>query len=109
MLLVAALDRSLLASLDESARQRGADIAALVDADRLADLPTFGSAVAQVVDDQGRVRAATPGGDRLVPLLEPEELAAAQVGAAVPLPGARLGDADPYTASSWRRDRRRID
>ena len=37
VLLVAALDRSLLASLDESARQRGADIATLVDADRLAD------------------------------------------------------------------------
>ena len=34
VLLVAALDRSLLASLDESARQRGGDIAALVDADR---------------------------------------------------------------------------
>jgi signal transduction histidine kinase len=97
MLLVAALDRSLVASLDESARQRGGDIAALADAGRLADpLPTFGSAVAQVVDEQGRVLAATPGGDRLVSLLEPAELAAARAGAAVTLAGSRLGDSDPY-------------
>ena len=97
IVLVAALDRSLLASLDESARQRGGDIAALVDTGRLADpLPTFGSAVAQVLDEQGRVLAATPGGDRLVALLEPAELSAAQAGDAVTLAGARLGDSDPY-------------
>ncbi len=97
VLLVAALDRSLLASLDESARQRAGDIAALVDAGQLADpLPTFGSAVAQVVDDEGRVLAATPGGDRLVALLEPAELTAARAGEAVALPGARIGDSDPY-------------
>ena len=49
-----------------------------------------------MLDKQGRVLAATPGGDRLVALLEPAELSAAQAGDAVTLAGARLGDSDPY-------------
>ncbi|HEY9408727.1 MAG TPA: ATP-binding protein [Jiangellaceae bacterium] len=97
LLLLVALDRALLSALDESARADGGDIAALVDAGRLTDpLPTFGAAVAQVVDLDGRVRASTPGGDRLAPIIGPDELAAVRDGEAIDLDGTRLGQPDPY-------------
>ena len=49
----------------------------------------------QVVDAQGRVRASSADGDRLVALLEPAELAEVRDGAAKVLPGYRLGGAAP--------------
>ena len=96
-LLVAALRSSFLASLDDAARQQGAQVAALVNTGRLPDpVPVVGAtAVVQVVDAQGRVRASSAGGDRLVALLEPAELAQARAGAAKVLPGHRLGVASP--------------
>jgi len=96
-LLLVALQQALFTGLDGTARQRASDVAALVDSGRLADpIPVVGgSAVVQVVDGQGRVRAASAGGDRLVPLLEPGALAEARAGRAVALDGARIGGPDP--------------
>lgn len=97
IVMVISLQRALLASVDESARGDAGDIAALVDANRLTDpLPTFGAAVAQVVDGDGRVRASTPGGDRLAPIVGAEDLAAVSAGEAVEIDGTRLGDPAPY-------------
>jgi signal transduction histidine kinase len=95
--MVVALERAILGSLDDSARADGRDIAALVDTGQLTDpLPSFGAAVAQVVDVEGRVRASTPGGDRLAPILGPQHLDAARDGAAIELDGTRFGQPDPY-------------
>lgn len=97
IVMLAALERALTASLDESARADARDIAALVDAGRVSDpLPTFGAAVAQVIDDEGRVNASTPGGDRLAPIIGGADLARARSGDAIEMDGTRLGDPDPY-------------
>jgi signal transduction histidine kinase len=53
-----------------------------------------GTVLVQVVDDRGRVRAATPGGDALVPLLSGKALAAARRGVTQQVPGARIGISD---------------
>jgi signal transduction histidine kinase len=67
-------------------------VAALATAGRLPDVvPSGGTTIVQVLDDAGRVSAASAGGDRLVPLLEPADLARARAGAAVELSGRRLG------------------
>ncbi len=93
--LVTALRVTLLRQRDDAARDQARGIAALVTSGRLPDpVPTGGTTIVQVVDAAGRVRAASPGGDRLVPMLEPAELARARTGAAVELPGRRLGADD---------------
>ena len=75
VLLVATVRESAVAALDREAVQTGRDIAALVLADRLSDpLPVGEGRTVQVVDAQGRVRAASPGADRLVPLLPRDRL-----------------------------------
>lgn len=90
-------ERSLLADLDDAARARGADVARLVDAGELTDpIPVAGGAGGiQVLDADGRVQAASPGGDALAPLLEPGDLAEVRAGGAALLPGARIGVDDP--------------
>ncbi|WP_051426017.1 sensor histidine kinase [Jiangella gansuensis] len=96
VLLLIALDRALLGALDETARRQGQDIAALVEGDRLPDpLPSYGAAVVQVVDDEGRVLASTPGGDRLTSIVAGDDLAAVRAGEAIRLDGTRLGQPDP--------------
>lgn len=93
VLILTALDRSLTGSLDDVARQRGQDVARLIDTGNLPDpVPVSGgTAGIQVVDSQQRVRAASPGGDHLVPILEPADVERARDGEAVLLDGARLG------------------
>ncbi|HMG31699.1 MAG TPA: ATP-binding protein [Jiangellaceae bacterium] len=93
VLLLVALQRSLVAALDESARQRARDVAALVDSRQLPDpIPVAaGTPLVQVVDSEDRVRAASPGGDRLVPILLPDDVAAVRDGAVRTVDGARLG------------------
>lgn len=95
-MLLTALHRSLLAGLDDSARQRAKDVGVLVDSGRLPDpIPVAGgTAVVQVVDAEHRVLAASAGGDRLVPLLPPAQLAAARRGWPITLDGARIGVSD---------------
>ncbi len=92
-LILTALDRGLTGSLDDVARQRGQDVARLIETGTLPDpVPVSGgTAGIQVVDSQQRVRAASPGGDHLVPILEPADVERARSGDAVLLDGARLG------------------
>ncbi len=96
VLLLTLLQGMLVGQRDDAARRQARDVAALVTSGRLPDpVPTSATNVVQVVDAVGRVRAASPGGDRLVPLLEPGPLARARAGAAVDLPGRRIGSDEP--------------
>ena len=97
-LLVFTGSRSLQAAVDAGALQSAREVAALVDADRLPDpVPAGGEGTAaiQVVDARGRVRAASVGTDRLVPMLRPAELTAARSGARLVISGTRLGLGGP--------------
>ena len=79
VLLVSTLGVTLDRGLDNSARQTGREVAALVDANRLPNpVPVAaGTAVVQVIDAHGRIVAASAGADRLVPLLPPAQAAMA--------------------------------
>ena len=80
---------------DDAARKTAQEVVVLVDNDRLPDpVPSGGTTLVQVVDQQGRVLAASAGADRLVPALRPDELAAALAGPAT-VPGARFGVLGP--------------
>ena len=96
LLLVGALSRTLLHTLDDSARQQARDVAALVDTGNLPSaIPAaVGTVLVQVVDGQGRVRAATPGGDALVPLLGRTARTAVARGGVEQVPGSRIGVSD---------------
>ncbi len=95
-LLMLVLHAMLLRQLDDTAREQARGIAALVTSGRTPDpLPSGGTTIAQVVDERGRVRATSPGGDRLVPLLDGPAIARARNGDAVELSGRRLGIDDP--------------
>ena len=79
-------------TLDDEAKALAAEVAAMVEEDRLpSPIPVSGSQLVQVVDGQGRVRSASLTADRLVPLLRPEELARARSGRAVEVSGSRAG------------------
>ena len=93
VLLLVALHRSLIAALDETARQRARDVVALVDSGQLPDpIPVAaGTPLVQVVDADDRVVAASPGSDRLVPILLPDDVAAVRDGAVRTIGGSRLG------------------
>ena len=70
--LVTVLGVTQLRQRDEAARDQARGIATLVTSHRLPDpVPTGGTTIVQVVDAQGRVRAASAGGDRLVPCSSP--------------------------------------
>ncbi len=73
LLLRAELRASLSNGLDTTARQGAREVAALADADRLPDpVPVAdGTITLQVLNAQGRIVDASPGADRLVPLLPP--------------------------------------
>jgi signal transduction histidine kinase len=92
LVLVWILRATLLGQRDAAARDQARGIAVLVTAGRLPDVvPSGGTTIVQVVDGAGRVVAASAGGDRLVPLLEPPDLARARAGEPVELSGRRLG------------------
>jgi signal transduction histidine kinase len=65
----------------------------LIDTGRLPDpIPVeAGTPLVQVVDAGDRVVAASPGGDRLVPILLPADVAAVRAGESRRLDGSRLG------------------
>ncbi len=93
-LLAATVSRTLQEAVDSGALQSAREVAALVDADVLPDpVPVGGEGTAaiQLVDAQGRVRAASAGTDRLVPVLQPSELAAVRAGERLVVDGDRLG------------------
>jgi signal transduction histidine kinase len=83
LLLSRTTEHSLQSATDGGALQTARDVAELVDAGRLPDPVPIGSeeiSVLQVLDANGRVRAGSASADRLVPLLRPDELAAARAG-----------------------------
>jgi signal transduction histidine kinase len=94
VLLHATLNRSLIRGLDSTASQGAREVAALADADRLPDpVPVAaGTLTVQVLGPGGRIVAASPGADRLVPLLPvPQAAANARAGRAVLLDGEPFG------------------
>ena len=96
ILLNAGVQRALVTSVDDAARQRATDVALLVDTGRLPDpIPVeVGTPLVQVVDEEDRVIAASPGGDQLSPILLPVDVQAARDGESRTVPGSRLGQAD---------------
>ncbi|HEY0486641.1 MAG TPA: HAMP domain-containing sensor histidine kinase [Mycobacteriales bacterium] len=77
VLLVGTVRAVSLAALDREAVQAGRDVAALVAAGQVPDpLPVAGERLVQVVDTQGRVVAASPAADRLVPMVPVAEIRA---------------------------------
>jgi signal transduction histidine kinase len=77
--------------LDRRAGATADQVAALVTSGRLPDpIPVTGSESVQVVDSRNRVLSASANGDRLTPLLSPDELRRAET-SPVTVPGSRLG------------------
>ncbi len=98
MLLRTTLRASLTREADSTARQGAREVAALADANRLPDpVPVAaGTLTVQVLGSRGQIVDASPGADRLVPLLPPAQAAAdARTGRAVLLDGRPYGI--PYT------------
>jgi len=94
LLLSAELRASLTQGLDNTARQGAREVAALADAHRLPDpVPVAdGTITVQVLNAQGRIVDASPGADRLVPLLPAgQAVANARAGRAVLLDGRPYG------------------
>ncbi len=94
VLLTATVGLSMQAALDAGALQSARDVAALVDADRLpAVVPVGGVSTAevQVVDSAGRVLAASAGADRLVSLLDSDQLRRARAGSRLYITGDGAG------------------
>jgi signal transduction histidine kinase len=88
-----ALADSLVTALDGTARQGAKGVAALADAGRLPNpVPVAGGTVTVQVLAGGRIVAASPGADRLVPLLSGRALqTAARSGHAISLEGGPYG------------------
>ncbi|MGC9668529.1 sensor histidine kinase [Planosporangium sp. 12N6] len=79
IVLVAALEYALQRSVDADAFSTARGVADLVNVRELPQqVPVSGDQIVQVVDSRHRVRSASIGADRLVPLLRPEELADAR-------------------------------
>jgi signal transduction histidine kinase len=93
---VAALGRVLQRSVDSDAQRTALDVAVMVDAGALPQpVPVAGAELVQVVDAQGRVRSASSGADRLVPMLRPDELRRARSGQRLMIDGEPLGLTGP--------------
>jgi signal transduction histidine kinase len=104
---VHALAGSLVAALDGTARQGADQVAALIDANRLPDpVPVAGGTVTvQVLGADGRIRAASPGADLLVPLLSGRQLnMAVRTGDAVTLDGGPYALPGPMRVVAVRAD-----
>ncbi|MGE5133370.1 MAG: sensor histidine kinase [Gemmatimonadota bacterium] len=94
LLLHATVQASLIRGLDATARQGAREVAALDSRHVLPDpVPVAaGTLTVQVLNASGRIVDASPGGDRLVPLLRPAQAAAnARSGRGVLLDGRPLG------------------
>lgn len=84
------LTRALDRSVEGAARAAAVEVAALTTQGRLPEpLPATGAQVVQVLDGTGGVLAASVGGDRLTPLVTPEERGRLVAGQAVTVPGTR--------------------
>ncbi|WP_089010241.1 ATP-binding protein [Micromonospora viridifaciens] len=96
VLLLGALGWTLQRTIDAEAFQTADAVAQLAAEDSLPDpLPVAGGQLrVQVVDAQGRIRAASIDADRLVPMLRPDQLRAGQRQRLV-VDGRRVGLAGP--------------
>ncbi|MEW9529314.1 sensor histidine kinase [Microbispora sp. NPDC049125] len=75
---VEVLGQALARSVDDGVYQRARDVVALSDAGRLPNpVVSVDNTIIQVIGPDGRIVNATPGTDRLVPLIPRGELAAA--------------------------------
>ncbi|HEX5497291.1 MAG TPA: ATP-binding protein [Mycobacteriales bacterium] len=95
-LLFGTLQRTEMSTLDAGAQRTARNVAALVNAGRLPDpIPAgVGTAVVQVVDSTGRVRAASANADHLVPMLAGRELGEIRRGERLVVSGDRIGQDD---------------
>ncbi|MBX6358115.1 MAG: HAMP domain-containing protein, partial [Micromonosporaceae bacterium] len=92
VVLVNALRYGLQRSIDAELLATADSVAQMVAADDLPDvIPVAGAQQVQVLDARGRVLFASALGDRLVPMLRPDELAAARRGERLYVNGDRLG------------------
>ncbi|WP_329083166.1 sensor histidine kinase [Streptosporangium sp. NBC_01469] len=90
--MITVLGNALLTTIDESIYQRARETVSLADAGRLPDEMTSpDGTLLQVIDGAGRITHTTTGTDRLVPLLDAGERAAAIDGGE-----ARFLDGKPY-------------
>jgi signal transduction histidine kinase len=99
--------KSLLNTLDSSARRVGNDVAALVQNDKLPDNLVAGSggvAYVQVVDDHDRVVAASLNADAGVSMLRGDELAKARGGKPLTVGGSRVLIDEPLRIIAVRAD-----
>jgi len=81
------LEQAVDAGIEETAQE----VVQLIASDRLPDpIVTGGTTVVQVLDDAGRVLAASPGADRLVAALPPDQLLQAR-GGPITLSGSAFG------------------
>ena len=95
MLLRATLQTSLTREVDNTARQGGQEVVALINGHQLPSGPVpvvAGTLTVQVLGPDGRIVNSSPGADRLVPLLPPGRAATlARTGRAVLLDGRPFG------------------
>ncbi|MBA3488135.1 MAG: HAMP domain-containing protein, partial [Longispora sp.] len=88
---------TLSRTIDNEGLTSAHQVAAMVDDDQLPQpIPVSGAQVIQVIDAQGRVRAASIGADRLIPLLRPDE----RVPGRITVPGQRAGLTEPLRVIS---------
>jgi signal transduction histidine kinase len=91
-LLLAALTVTFDRNVDAGATQTASDVVGLISAEQLPEpIAVAGTQLVQVIDGNNRVRAASPGVDRLKPLLTPPELARARSGRRFEIEGSRAG------------------
>lgn len=97
VVLVVAVRLSVERTLDASARRAGQNVADLILAGNAPDtlvVSVAGVDQVQVIDASGHVLKATPGTDRVIPLLSPTQLARARAGAVVTVSAAQANSAD---------------
>jgi signal transduction histidine kinase len=93
VVLMGALWWGLQRSVDAEVLGTARTVAQMVDEGTLPELvPVAGAQEVQVIDAQGRIRAASIEADRLVPMLHGQELAAARNGARLYIAGDRIGE-----------------
>jgi len=100
--IVAAMSYALQRTADRSADTTVTSIQEFIRQDGTVPqpMPIPAGQVAQLLDDQGRVAAGSANADLLVPLLHPDELAAAVKGARVEVPGDRALQAEPMRVTA---------
>lgn len=106
-LLLIAIGRSLVHTLDSSAVRTGDEVASLVQQGKLPQQLLAGSggvSQVQVVDGSNRVVAASPGADSVVSVLRGDELTRARLGKPITVSGSRASSDRPLRVVAVRAD-----